>query len=436
MRRWSPIVLLIALAAVFSMLYMGSQQWAYSYAHSSTHAHVLSSQSSTNTTADNKSMAVQAIQNVAPSAPYIYSALKQTNGFVLARTPEGNHGQPVGNAITLASFGDQFGLSESDSITTMQLSPDGRYLAINGARDHGEQVWIFDTQQLRLSLTPANVLGNFLNWMPAGNGHTFLYRPMFPQGPNAPLNNGVWNPGLWEINAASGTFTNIDISMPSAFLVDAAASPDGTRIIYSTSTGLGLGSDTWLMNSNGSNIHHLFATPGNGQAIAAMFAWSPDGKFVAFQMLADSPTPFLPASLWIMNTQGSGQRMIAQTDGGHGYKLAWSPDSSKIAYIVRTNVSDSSANQQAQALQCAVAVVDVATGHSELVASPGETGMQLNYAPAWSANSSSITFIASNPANKLLGGSPRYWSASLNNSQMRPSLAPLTPAIPHIVALG
>jgi Tol biopolymer transport system component len=432
MRRLSPVVLLLAIMAVLSVLYVGSQQWVYSYAHS----RVLNGQSSTITATHSANIAVQTHQIEGPAIPYVYSALKQTNGFVLARTEEGNNGQPVGNAEIVASFGNQFGLSESDSITTMQLSPDGRYLAINGARDHGDQVWIFDTQQLRLSLTPANVLGNFLNWMPAGNGHTFLYRPMFPQGPDAPLNNGVWNPGLWEVNAASGTFTNIDIHMPSAFLVDAAASPDGTRIIYSTSSGLGLGSDTWLMNSNGSNINHLFTSTGGGQSIAAMFAWSPDGQTVAYQMLADSPTPFLPAGLWIMNAQGGEQRLLAQTDGGHGYKLAWSPDSSKIAYIARTNVSDSQANLQAQALQCAIAVVDIATAHSELVASASETGMQLNYAPTWSADSSSITFIASNPANLALGGSPRYWSAKLISSQMKPSLAPLTPEIPHVAALA
>jgi Tol biopolymer transport system component len=432
MRRLSPVVLLVAIAAVLSVLYVGGQQWAYSYAHS----RVLSNQTSPNTAAHDESIKVQIQQKLGPATPYIYSALKQANGFVLARAMEGNNGQPEGNAAIVASFGNQFGLSESDSITTMQLSPDGRYLAINGARDHGEQVWIFDTVQLKLSLTPANVLGNFLNWMPAGNGHTFLYRPMFPQGPDAPLNNGVWNPGLWEVNAATSTFTNINIHMPSAFLVDAAASPDGSRIIYSTSSGLGMGSDTWLMSSNGSNISHLFTTSGGGESIAAMFTWSPDGHSIAYQMLADSPTPFLPAGLWLMNTQGGQQRLLAETDGGHGYKLSWSPDSSKIAYIARTNISNSQANLQAQALQCAVAVVTVATAHSELVASPSQTGMQLNYAPTWSTDSSSITFIASNPANLMLGGSPRYWSANLTSSQMKPSLAPLTPEIPHVVAVG
>jgi WD40 repeat protein len=431
MRRLSPVMLLVAMAAVLSMLYMGGRQWASSYAHSQ----YLNSQSSITTVAHGASTNSQ-VQQMGPPAPYVYSVLKQNSGFVLARAPQGSNGQPEGNAIPVASFGDQFGLSESDSVTTMQLSPDGRYLAVNGARDHGDQVWIFDTIQLKLTLTPANVLGNFLNWLPAGNGHTFLYRPMFPQGPDAPLNHGVWNPGLWEVNAANGSFTNIDIHMPSAYVVDAAASPDGSRIIYSTSSGLGMGSDTWMMNSNGSNISHLFNTSGGSQSIAAMFVWSPNGQSVAYEMLADSPTPFLPAGLWIMNARGGQQRLLAQTDGGHGYKLAWSPDSNKIAYIARTNVSDSQANIQAQALQCAVDVVNVATGSSETVASPSETGMQLNFAPTWSADSSSITFIASNPANLVIGGSPRYWSARLTGSQMRPSLAPLTPTIPHVVALG
>jgi WD40 repeat protein len=434
MRRSLPVVLLVAAAAVLSVLYVGGQQWANSSAHA--RSQDVQSQTSRTTMAFSVNTNTQVQQIMGPPAPFVYSVVKQSNGFVLARAPEGSNGQPEGNATTITSFSDQFGMSEADSVTTMQLSPDGRYLAVDGARDHGDQVWIFDTVQLKLTLTPANVLGNFLNWIPGGNGHTFLYRPMFPQGPNAPLDHGVWDPGLWEVNAATGTFTNIDIHVPSAFLVDAAASPDGSRIIYSTSSGLGMGSDTWLINSDGSNTRHLFTTAGVSQSIAAMFAWSPNGQSIAYEMLADSPTPFLPAGLWVMNAQGSQQQLLAQADGGHGYKPAWSPDGSKIAYITRTNASDSQANIQAQALQCAVAVVDVATGSSEVVASQGETGMQLNYAPIWSADSSSITFIASNPANLVIGGSPRYWSVSLIGSQMRPSLAPLTPTIPHVVALG
>ena len=186
---------------------------------------------------------------------------------------------------------------------------------------------MFDTRQLTLSLTPAYVLGNFLHWLPGGNGHTFLYRPMFPMGPSAPMDSNGWNPGLWEVDAATDQHKNIAIDVPSAFLIDAAPSPDGSRIIYSTSAGLGLGSDTWLMHADGSNNTHLFSDSSAAHTISALFTWSPDGKAIAFERLSDSPTPFLPAGLWVMNNGGAQQHRLADTDGGHGYTLVWSPDS-------------------------------------------------------------------------------------------------------------
>ena len=371
------------------------------------------------------------------STPYLYYTLKQSTGFVLARALKGANGQPLSTPQVVARFSDDFGLAESDSVLSMQPSPDGRYLAINGARDHGEQVWMFDTQRLTISLTPAYVLGNFLHWLPHGNGHTFLYRPMFPMGPSAPMDSSGWNPGLWEVDAASGQHKNINIHVPSAFLIDAAASPDGSRIVYSTTAGLGLGSDTWLMNTDGSNMTHLFKDSGGAQTITALFTWSPDGKAIAFERLADSPTPFLPAGLWVMSSIGGGERRLADTDGGHGYIPVWSPDNSKLAYVVRTNVSDRAADMQIQSLQSAIAVVDVATSHSSIVASATQTGMQFNLNPVWSSDSARITFTASNPTNLVIGGMPRYWSAQVVGQRMRSSVTPIvTPAMTHVIAVG
>src|SRR3989442_899759 len=190
------------------------------------------------------------------STAYIYYTLKQSSGFVLARAPKGNSGQPLSTPQPIAQFTNGFGQASTDSILSMQLSPDGQYLAIDATGDHGEQVWVFDIQQTTMKLVPADVMGNFLHWLPTG--HIFLYRPMFPIGPNAPMDGGTWNPGLWEVDAVTGAYTNIDIQVPSAYLIDAAPSPDGSRIIYSTTAGLGLGSQTWLMDSDGNGRQHLF----------------------------------------------------------------------------------------------------------------------------------------------------------------------------------
>ncbi len=371
-----------------------------------------------------------------PNNLYVYYVLKQADGFVLARAPRGSDGQPVDVPRPLTHFTDGFGLTESDNILSMQLSPDRRYLAIDGTRDHGEQVWVYDIRLGTLGPTPPNVIGNFLNWLPGSSSHTFLYRPMFPMNPLASGDGNGWNPGLWEVNAATGGYKNIDTGVPSAFLLDAAPSPDGTRIVYATTPGLGMGSDTWLMNSDGSNRTHLFSTSGDTPPIAGVFAWSPDGRMIAYERLADSPAAFLPANLWIMDSNGEQQRYLADADGGHGYTLAWSPDSKRIAFVKRMNVGDHRADTNNQRLQCAIAVADVATGQSWVAASSAQTSMPINASPSWSVDGKHIVFTASNPINRVLGGSPRYWSTGATRPQARPSAISITPPVTHVVATG
>lgn len=367
-----------------------------------------------------------------PAQAYVYSVVKGQQGFLLARAPKGVDGQPTGTPQVIMPLSNSFGAVESDSVTGIELSPDGRYLAINGQQDHGDMVWMYDTVHSTMTILPPQVVGNFLRWLP--NGHRFLYRPMFPLGPQAPLDGGTWNPGLWIVDAATGAHSNIALGMPSAYLADAAVSPNGQRIVFSTTPGLGLGSDIWMINSNGSQRTHLFHANGSGQSIAGLFAWSPDGKHIAYERLDDSSTPFLPSGLWTMDAQGGHQHRVASADGGHGYMPVWSPDSQKIAFVVRTNTGVQPANVSSQALQCGIQVINVVNNQSALV-SPTQTGVQMNVHPTWSADSTSITFTAMNAANRVLGGSPRYYKATVA-SRAHVGVNAITPKLLHIVALS
>lgn len=367
--------------------------------------------------------------------PYLYYVLKRPTGFVLARARAGADRQPLETPRVVASFGDDFGQTTADAIVSLQVSPDGRYMAIDGTRSDGEFVWIFDTQRLLLTLQPASAGGTFLHWLP-GSSETFLFRPMFPRGPGAPLNGGGWNPGLWEVNALTGAVTNIDIRVPSAWLVDAVPSPDGSQIIYSTSAGLGMGSDTWRMDVHGGRRVHLLQLSGDAHSVAGLFTWSPGGQTVAYERLADSPTPFLPAGLWLMNPQGGAQRFLAQADGGHGFTLSWSPDGQKIAFVARTNPNDNIADQSTQSLKSAIEVIDVSSKRARTIAGPAQTGLQINVNPTWDAAGSRITFAAFNPLNPELGGTVSYWTASANPTAIAPSATRLTPAITNVVAFA
>jgi hypothetical protein len=370
---------------------------------------------------------------------YNYYILKAPQGFALARALKGADGQPLTAPQPLALLGNGFGQVESDSIASLQLSPDKHFLEISGVQDHGDTSWIFNTLTMQISVVPAHVVGNFLHWIPGGNGHTFLYRPMLPLDPQAPMDGNAWNPGLWTVDAATGAYTNLNIGMPSAYLADAAASPEGSHVIYSTTQGIGTGSDTWLMNRDGSGRTLLFHSAGSGQSIAGLFTWSPDGKRIAYERIADSDTPFQIAGLWVMDSNGGYQHRVGDADGGHGYAPVWSPDSQKVAFIVRTNSTDNVADTQAQALQSGIQVANVQSNRSTMIASARQTGVQWNTNPTWSKDSASVTFIAQNPVNRVLGGSPRYYIAHVasdNSISMfaRSPVRPLTPALSHVVA--
>jgi Tol biopolymer transport system component len=320
-------------------------------------------------------------------------------------------------------------------VISLVLSPDNRYLAIDGTHNDNEQLWMFNTRTMSLKREPTGACGTFLHWFP-NNSDNFLYRAIFPSGPSATLNTADWNPGLWIGNAILGTFSDLGIGQPATDLVDALVSPDGAHILYSTSRGLGMGSDIWTTDLHGRHRAHLLHLSNGAQRIAGMFSWSPDGQKIAYERLSDSPTPFLPASLWVMDRQGHHQRMLAQADGGHGFALRWSPDSNKVAFVARANPNFSGADQNVQALQSSVNVVEVANGHVLQIASPAQTGMQINASPAWSANGKQLTFAAYNPLNPRLGGTVHYWSAQVQPTGVRPSLAQVSPAITRVIALG
>src|SRR5438874_156091 len=170
MRRTSLMGLfLLLVAGIMLVFYVQGEHYAYSYAHS------LSARRGVMNHARTSVIHHAPAGSASNSTAYIYFTLKQSTGFVLARAPKGSSGQPLGNPQPVAPFSNGFGLAESDSVLTMQLSPDGRYLAIDGTSDHGEQVWVYDTQQMTLNLVSAYVFGNFLHWI---SGHSFLYRPM------------------------------------------------------------------------------------------------------------------------------------------------------------------------------------------------------------------------------------------------------------------
>lgn len=123
MKRAAMTGFLLLIAGIVLALYIRSTSAYY---------HVRTSSASEHTNvADNSH---------SPPVAYLYYALKEPGGIMLARAPKGANNQPLSTPQPITLLGNGFGLSESDSVSSLQLSPDGNYLAIDGISDHGDFV--------------------------------------------------------------------------------------------------------------------------------------------------------------------------------------------------------------------------------------------------------------------------------------------------------
>jgi Tol biopolymer transport system component len=107
--------------------------------------------------------------------------------------------------------------------------------------------------------------------------------------------------------------------------------------------------------------------------------WSPDGKQIAFARMKSD-------GIEVMNSDGTNRRVLT-TDPNSGYKLAWSPDSTEIAY--RYNDVQNSIYK--------IKKVNVATGKDEVLHEQNEELHTPEW--VWSEKGKRITFV-SVPGNK------------------------------------
>ena len=97
-----------------------------------------------------------------------------------------------------------------------------------------------------------------------------------------------------------------------------------------------------LRERGGKAVEQLYADPFHYISFAR---YSPDGRQIAFIKIPDTQTPFTVGELWVMNSDGSNARKLADADAGHGYAANWSPDGKQIAFVLRENPDDERADQ-------------------------------------------------------------------------------------------
>ncbi len=274
-------------------------------------------------------------------------------------------------AVSTAAEGIQIDAALCE-VYGLHNSPNGRWIAIDMGCATGSHTLLLEvnTGQMRPAEPQPWHESFFLNWAP--DGDSFLLR-VDPIGDDLIL----------LVNARNGRFERMDVP---PFTYDVTFSPDGKRVLYALSRGLGLGSEVWLMERNGRNREQIISDPAH---IIAYPRWSPTGEAIAYVRMPDSNVPFTIGELVLTDGNGRNERVIAPADAGHGYPPVWSPDGRQVAFVVRENPEDSAADVAAPYLESNVYLAGTTSGSVRAVT---RFEGALTDGPAWSPDGAWLAF--------------------------------------------
>jgi hypothetical protein len=221
-------------------------------------------------------------------------------------------------------------------------APLGPYLLIELNCPGGQTVLLFDTETGSATQPVTNTDAHFLAW--SSDGRSIYLRV-----------DSLVAPRIIRV-AITGERDDLAVD---EYTYDLAAKPGSTDFLFTVSRGFGFGSELSLAQHDGRITTLLLADPANYISFAR---FSPDGTQIAFIKIPDSQTPFTVGELWVMGSDGSNPRKLADADAGHGFAAHWSPDGTRIAFVVRENSEDAQADQSSEALISNIYLVKLASG--------------------------------------------------------------------------
>lgn len=248
-------------------------------------------------------------------------------------------------------------------------SPNGRYVAVQYNCEADIFVRVFDWHNP--GVEPAiSVRGYFMDWSPDGNW--FLFRQTDEQQ-------------VWLVATDGSTQTLLNLP-PGTY--ETTFKPDGQRILFATSEGLGRGSQLGVLDllDNSQVIQQTFPM----QTVASP-RWSPDGTQLVYILMDDSNIPYTVGELWLANGKGQPITFLDEADAGHGYPPVWVPGGGAITYIKRENPDSPRATYFAESLHSNIYQVDINTG---MVISLTQFSETLVYDVVWSLDGQQLAFTA------------------------------------------
>jgi hypothetical protein len=248
-------------------------------------------------------------------------------------------------------------------------APVGRFLLIELNCPNGQTVLLLDVESASVSQPVTDADSHFLAWTSDGR---VAYLKIDSLG--SPQVIRAYTDGRRDV-----------LAVPE-FTYDLSARPDSHDFTYTLSQGFGYGSELYFAQYDGRISDLLYSDPYNYISFAR---YSPDGEQITFIKIPDSQTPFTVGELWVIDADGANARKLADVDAGHGYAANWSPDGTKIAFVVRENPEDANADQSGGALISNISFVSMDSGNITKV-----TNFTEGYAetPIWSPNGNALSF--------------------------------------------
>jgi TolB protein len=195
-----------------------------------------------------------------------------------------------------------------------RLSPDGQWVAFDGARPGVPAMSDFDIQVVRIdgrgrrTLTSTEEWDVDAQWSPDGKRLAFTRMPVGAKW----LESRVWTV------AADGADARLLTRGQWA-----RWSPDGSRLVFDAPTDTSEG-DLFAINADGTGLTQLTFTRELEQAAG----WSPDGSKILLNRFGSAPGY---ADIYVMNVDGTGVRRLTRARDDD-LAAGWSPDGKTILF--------------------------------------------------------------------------------------------------------